>query len=75
MVTDRHIFVIGQQWILGPQQFPDVRRVIDRSVEVGIVADQRGLHHGGFCHGDQQRRHPRLVLAVAEQVAQPGTQQ
>ena len=39
MVADRHVFVVGQQRIVGAEQLADVGGVVDAGVEVGVVAD------------------------------------
>src|SRR6202042_2784646 len=53
--------------------------VMDRGVEVGVVADPCRLEHGGFRHGEQMGRHRPLVMrfmrmVFTEQVAEQGTQ-
>src|SRR5207237_5304620 len=39
VVADRHPFVIGQQWIVRPQQATDVGRMMDARIEVAVIAD------------------------------------
>src|SRR5690606_24731304 len=39
VITDRHVFVIRHQRIVRPEHRPDIRRVIDGAVEVGVIAD------------------------------------
>src|SRR5206468_7225843 len=42
VVTDRHIFVVGQQRVVGPELLADIGRVMNADVEVSVVADQAG---------------------------------
>ena len=41
MITDRHIFVVRQKWIVGPENLADIGGVMDAHVEVGLIADPR----------------------------------
>ena len=40
MIADRHVLVVGQQRLVGPEHAADVRRVKDRRVEIRVVADR-----------------------------------
>ncbi len=40
MVTDRHVFVVRHQRIVGPEQLARIGGVIDAGEEVGVVADR-----------------------------------
>ena len=42
MIADRHIFVVGQQRIVGPELLADIGGVVNADVEIGVVADQAG---------------------------------
>ena len=55
MIADRHPLVVRQQRRIGAEQLADVRRVIDRRVEVGVVADTRG--HRVFDMAERSYRH------------------
>jgi hypothetical protein len=39
VIADRHVLVIGQQRIVGAEQFADRGGVVDADVEIGVVAD------------------------------------
>ena len=41
MIANRHPFVIGQQRIVGTKQTSDCSRVMDRGIEIGVIADAR----------------------------------
>ena len=64
MIADGDIFVIRQQRIVRAEQLADARGVMNRGVEVGVVADLRGKLHLHFAHGNQQRLHASLRLGV-----------
>jgi hypothetical protein len=51
VIADRHIFVVRQQRIVGPELLADIGRVVDADVEIGVVAD------------DARQVHPHLGLA------------
>ena len=79
VIADGHIFVVGKQRILRPEEPAYIRGVMDRGVEVGVVADPCRLEHGGFRHGEQMGRHRplmigRMRMAGPEEVAEQGTQ-
>src|SRR3546814_10287114 len=38
MIANRHIFVIGEQRIVGPKQPPNIFGVANAGVEIGIIA-------------------------------------
>ncbi len=40
MIADRHVFVVRQQRIVGPEQLAGVGGVVDAGKEVGVVADR-----------------------------------
>ena len=48
MISDRHPFVVGQHRIVWAKQRADVGRVVQRGIEVGIVADLRGQKELGL---------------------------
>ena len=58
VIADRHIFVIGQERILRPEKPAHIRGVMDRGIEVGVVADQGRLEHGGFRHREADEAPP-----------------
>ena len=46
MIADRHPFVVGQQRIVGPEQFSDGDRMIDSGIEIRVVPHgRRQVHH------------------------------
>ena len=51
MIADRHIFVIGQQWIVGPELLADIGRVVNADVEIGVVADEARHVHPDLASG------------------------
>ncbi len=42
MIADRHIFVVGQQRIVGAEQLADIGGMMDADIEIGVIADPRG---------------------------------
>jgi len=42
VIGNRHPLVVGQQRVIGPEQLPDRRGVMDRGIEVGEVSDLCG---------------------------------
>ena len=39
MIADRDVFVVGEQRVVGAEDFTDAASVVDAGVEVGVVAD------------------------------------
>ena len=48
MITNRNVFVIRQQRVVGPEQLSNVGGVKDRGVEIGVVADDGWEKHFDF---------------------------
>ena len=40
MIADRHVLVVRQQRVVGPELLADIGRVMDADIEVGVVADR-----------------------------------
>ena len=57
VIADGDVLVVGQERIVGAEHLPDVGGVIDRGVEVGVVADRSP--------GAASRRHPATRAACA----------
>ena len=70
MIADRHIFIVGEQRLVGPEQPADVGRVVDADIEIGVIADQRGDVHPDFALADQPRLDVVAVALVAQQLRQ-----
>ena len=68
VIADRHIFVVGQQRIVGAELLADVGRVMDADVEVGVVADQARHVHPHFALADQLRLDVVAIALVATAV-------
>ena len=67
MVADRHIFVVGQQRVVGAEQLADVLRVLDADVEVGVVANPRRQVQFALAGRVQRGLQRSLVRAVFRQ--------
>ncbi|MNI40200.1 hypothetical protein D3C73_944110 [compost metagenome] len=79
VVANRHVFVVGQQRVVGTEQLANVQRVFDTHVEIGVVADFRWQVHRAVGRQWQQFRAPGFDLATQgaaflEQLDQPLTQ-
>ena len=61
MIADRHIFIIGQQGIVGPELLADVGGVMNADIEIGIVADEAGQVHGRAVLPAQVRLYRRAM--------------
>ena len=48
VIPDRHPLVVRQQRIVGPEHAAEVRGVLDRRIEVGVVADDRRREQSGL---------------------------
>ena len=66
MIADRHIFIIGQQRIVGPELATDIGGVVLTGVEVDIVADNEGHLHLDVGEGDQVLLDRRALVAVTD---------
>ncbi len=74
MIADRHIFIVGQQRIVGAEQAADIGRVMDAGVKVGVVADRGGQMERAGRRVVQQRRDLAAELAVGEQLGHAAPQ-
>ncbi len=80
VIADGHVLVVGQQRIVGPEQPPDIQRVVDAGVEIRVVADR--ARAGAACRrrrgcsiGSQRRaasRRPRRAASRQPRAAAPG---
>lgn len=70
MVANRHVLVVGQQRVVGAEQFADVLRVLDTDVEVGVVIDPRRYVHLAIGSTVQHVRFTRLQCAAFGQQRQ-----
>ena len=59
VIPDRQILVVWQERIVGAKHRADVRRMMNRGVEIGIVADLRGQKTFDLVH-----RHKKLLAAL-----------
>ena len=64
MITNGDVFVVWKQRIVGAKDFADVRRVIDRCVEISVIADLRRDEHLRLEHRDECPRRQRIDNAV-----------
>jgi hypothetical protein len=72
VITDRHIFVVGQQRVVGAKQATHIGRVVNGCVEIGVIADVGGRYHRDFIHPHQERLDGSLMSAAgAQQLAEP----
>jgi hypothetical protein len=53
VIADRHPFVVGHERLVGAEHRPDVQGVIDRGVEVAVIANPRGELHRDVALGNQ----------------------
>ncbi len=83
MIADGNVLVVGQQRIVGAEQFADIGGVMDADVEIGVVRDARGQVQRGFGHRHQQRFDLRALGrafgqergdTAAQRAARAGTQ-
>src|SRR5712671_1123350 len=69
MIPDGHVLVIGKQRTVRPKELADVRRVIDRSEEVRVVADRGWWKHLSFRHRNEGARWQRVDHDVVTRLA------
>ena len=62
MIANRHPFVVRQERIVGTKEAPDIRRVKDRGVEIGEVADVRRQQQLSLRHWDKHSGCVALLL-------------
>ena len=75
VVADWHPLVIRQQRIVGPHQLADGRRMMDRRIEVRVIADMRGNRVLGVTLRNETALQPfRKRRAFAQNLRQRGTQ-
>ena len=79
VIRDRHVLVVWQQRLVGPEHAADVRRMKHRRVEIGVIADVRGQQHRNGRPGHEQRLDCMLVNAwpaaiCAQPLADRGTE-
>ncbi len=71
MVTDRHVLVVRQKWVVGPELLADVLGMVDADVEVGVVADLRWQMQCAGGRLVQERSDPAAFgTALAEQLGE-----
>ena len=66
MIADWHPLVVRKQRVVGPEHRADVRGVMDRRVEVGVVADVARQHHLYFVPRDEALRVFAILGIFAE---------
>ena len=66
MIADRHVFIVGEQGLVGAELPPDIIGVVDADVKIGVVADKRRQVHRRLDRG-QQMRLDRGALRLARQ--------
>ena len=79
VIRDRDVLVVGQQRIIRAKQLPDVRRVVDRGVEIGVIANRDRQPELDVGHADQDAvraiaRATRARVVGGEERARPGAQ-
>ena len=74
VIADRHIFVVGQQRIVGPELLADIGRVMDADVEIGVVADQARHVHPNLALADQLRLDFVAIFFLGQQFGQAQAQ-
>ena len=74
MIADRHIFIIGQQRLVGAELASDVHRVVNPDVEIGVVADRAGQVHRRLDRGEQVRLDRGALRLGGQQVGQQAPQ-
>ncbi len=62
VIPDGHVLVIRQEGILRPEEPAHIRGVVDRGIEVGVIADQRRLEHRSPGHRVKMRLQGPLVI-------------
>ena len=55
VIADRHIFIVGEQRVVGPELPADIGRVMDADIEIGVIADEAGHMQPDFALADQLR--------------------
>ena len=70
MIADRHIFIVGQQRIVGPELLADVGRMMNPDIEIAVVADQARHVQPYFAVADEVRLDVVAIAFVGQQFAQ-----
>ena len=70
MIADRHIFIVGQQRVVGPELPADIGRVMNADVEIGVIADQAGHVEPDLALADQLRLDVVAIALVGQQLGQ-----
>jgi hypothetical protein len=61
VIADRHIFVVGQQRRVRPEDAADIHRVVYAGIEIRVVADLRREMHDGVARVEQEALHTRAL--------------
>ena len=69
VVSDRHVFVIRQERVVGSELTPDVQGVMYPDVKIGVVADPRGQVQGALVRPVQHGAQGLRVIVLAEEGA------
>ena len=65
MISDRHMLVVRQEWIVRPEDLADIGRVMDPHVEIGVITDpRREMQHAFRCPVQYSVPDPLNALAV-----------
>ena len=70
MVADRDIFIVRKQRIVGPELLPDVGRVMNADVKIGVVANEAGHVHPRLGLADKLGLDIVAVALVGEELGQ-----
>ena len=67
VIADRHVFVIGQQRIVGAEQFADVCGVMNADIEIGVIADAERQMQCAFMGRAQEWQDPQPHAVTRQQ--------
>ena len=70
MIADRHIFIVGEQRIVGAELLADIGRVMNADVEIGVVADEAGHVQADLALPDQSRLDIVAIALVGQDLRQ-----
>ncbi len=78
VIADRHVFVVGQQWVVRAEQLADIQCMMNTDVKVRVITHPSGHVQGALTHRQQQTGNAlqpvALWTAFIEQLQQGGAQ-